>query len=120
MSERHRHVLIADDSPVVRITVAKRVRAEGLEVIERDSVASARGIDPKTLSCALLDYDLGDGFGVSIAKELRGASEHLPIAFFTSTDTTEIVEEAKSFGPVFSKPDQLDAAIEWVTRASKS
>jgi DNA-binding response OmpR family regulator len=119
MSSSQRHVLIADDSPVVRVTVARRVRAEGLAVIERDSVASARGIDPSTLSCALLDYDLGDGFGVSIAKDLRTTSEDLPIAFFTSTDTTEVVEAAKAFGPVFSKPDELDAAIEWVTRASK-
>lgn len=115
-----RHVLIADDSPVVRVTVARRVRAEGLQVIERDSVASATGIDASTLSCALLDYDLGDGFGVSIARELRTTSDELPIAFFTSTDTAEMVAEASAIGPVFSKPDQLDEAIEWVVASSKS
>ena len=78
-------VLIADDSPVARFSVSQRVRAAGFEVVESDSVASASKVDPSTLACALLDFDLGDGFGVDVAARLRARSGSLPIAFFTSS-----------------------------------
>jgi CheY-like chemotaxis protein len=117
MSQR---VLIADDSAVVRITVARRVRAAGLEVVEHDSCASARAVDASTLACALLDFDLGDGFGDELAAHLRSAESNLPIAFFTSTSQSEVAEKTAAFGPVFTKPDQLDAAIEWVERHSRA
>jgi CheY-like chemotaxis protein len=116
MSQR---VLIADDSPVARAAVARRVRAEGLEVVERDSAASASSVDPTTIACALLDFDLGDGFGVDVATRLRAAEGTLPIAFFTSTNERDVHDRASAFGPVFTKPDELDAAIDWVARHSR-
>ena len=54
-----RRVLIADDSAVARVSVARRVRAEGIEVEEQD---------------------------------------------------------ARTFGPVFAKPGELDQAIDWIRR----
>jgi CheY-like chemotaxis protein len=112
-------VLIADDSAVARVAVARRVRAAGLEVVERDSCASASTVDASTISCALLDFDLGDGFGVDVAARLRAIHGALPIAFFTSTSRAEVVERASAFGPVFTKPDELDAAIDWIERSSR-
>jgi CheY-like chemotaxis protein len=113
MSKR---VLVADDSAVARVSVARRVRAEGIEVEERDSAAGASAVDSAKLSCALLDIDLGDGFGTEVAERLREGQGALPIAFFTSTLAPEILARAKTFGPVFAKPDQLDQAIDWVRR----
>jgi DNA-binding response OmpR family regulator len=109
-------VLIADDSPVVRITLARRVRAAGFEVVEHDSCASASTVDARTIACALLDFDLGDGLGVDVAARLRATASDLPIAFFTSTSRADVAPQASAFGPVFTKPDDLDAAIEWVAR----
>lgn len=111
-----RRVLIADDSPVARVSVARRVRAEGIEVEERDSAASASSVDTADLACALLDLELGDGFGTDVAAALRTGQGGLPIAFFTSTAAPEVLALARTFGPVFEKPDQLDQAIDWVTR----
>lgn len=113
-----KRVLIADDSAVARVTVARRVRAAGLEVLEHDSVASASTVDPSTLACALLDFDLGDGFGVDVAARLREEHDALPIAFFTSAGS-DVVAKASVFGPVFTKPDELDAAIDWIERHSR-
>lgn len=110
MSQR---VLIADDSAVARVTVARRVRAAGFEVVEHDSCASASTVDATTIACALLDFDLGDGFGVDVAARLREGQASLPIAFFTSSSGAD-VELASAFGPVFTKPDELDAAIDWI------
>jgi CheY-like chemotaxis protein len=111
-----RRVLIADDSAVARVSVARRVRADGLVVEERDSVASASSVDVAQLACALLDLDLGDGLGTEIAERLRADQGALPIAFFTSTSTPEALAQAATFGPVFAKPDDLDLAIDWVRR----
>jgi DNA-binding response OmpR family regulator len=115
-----RPVLIADDSPVVRLSVARRVRAAGLAVLERDSAASAGAVDAASIACALLDLDLGDGYGTDVAERLREAKESLPIAFFTSTragtPNDEKLERAAALGPVFAKPDDLDAAVAWVEK----
>jgi len=109
-------ILIADDSAVARVTLARRVRAAGFEVVEHDSCASASTVDASTIACALLDYDLGDGSGVDVAARLRAGQARLPIAFFTSSTRDDVVARASQFGPVFTKPDELDAAIDWVER----
>ena len=109
-------VLIADDSAVARVSVARRVRSAGLEVVEQDSAAGACAVEGAELSCALLDFDLGDGNGADVAATLRSTSEALPIAFFTSTRTPEDLARAKVFGPIFAKPDELDAAVDWIRR----
>jgi CheY-like chemotaxis protein len=111
-------VLIADDSAVARVSVARRVRAEGREVIEQDSAKSAGAVDATDLSCALLDLDLGDGDGTDVAARLRAGNGGLPIAFFTSTRTPDAVARASAIGPVFAKPDDLDAAVDWIRRNS--
>ncbi len=111
-----RRVLIADDSAVARVSVARRVRADGIVVEERDSVASASLIDVEGLACALLDLELGDGLGTEIAERLRAGADRLPIAFFSSTTTPEVLAQAATFGPVFAKPDELDQAVDWVRR----
>jgi CheY-like chemotaxis protein len=107
-------VLIADDSAVVRVLVVRRVRAAGLEVVEQDSAAGASSVDAAGLDCALLDLDLGDGDGADVAARLRSGAGALPIAFFTSTTTPEAIARASTYGPVFAKPDELDAAIDWI------
>lgn len=107
-------VLLADDSAVVRVAVARRVRAAGLAVVERDSAAAASGVDAAELTCALLDLDLGDGVGTDVAERLRTARPTLPIAFFSSTTTAEVLACARAYGPVFTKPEEIDAAVAWV------
>lgn len=107
-------VLVADDSPLVRAAVVRRVRETGNEVVEADSVASAATVDATGLACALLDLDLGDGWGTDVAERLRSSAAELPIAFFTSEQGGDRVERAKAFGPVFAKPEEIDGAIAWI------
>jgi len=104
-----RRVLVADDSAVVRLTVARRVRAEGHDVVEADSVRAALAVDVSNIDCALLDLDLGDGFGTDVAEKLS-----VPFAFFTSEKSGDALERAKALGAVFAKPDQLEDAVAWV------
>ncbi len=113
-------VLIADDSELVRLSLVRSARERGLDIIEAASVADAKVVDVGALSCALLDLDLGDGLGTEVAEVLRGASVALPIAFFTSEREGPARTHASTFGPVFRKPDQLDAAITWVSRHARA
>jgi len=113
-------VLIADDSPVARVSVARRVRADGHDVVEEESAAGATATDASALTCALLDLDLGDGDGADVAESLRSRRHALPIAFFTSTRAPEALARASSFGPVFAKPDELDLAVDWIRRNATS
>ena len=111
-------VFVADDSPLVRAAVVRRIRDAGREVVEADSVKTATEVDPSTLACALLDLDLGDGWGTDVAEHLRTNASALPIAFFTSEAGGDRVERARAFGPVFAKPEEIDGAIEWVVSRS--
>jgi DNA-binding response OmpR family regulator len=111
-------ILVADDSALVRAAVVRRVRDAGREVVESDSVKTTDALDTRDLVCALLDLDLGDGWGTEIASRLRASHTELPIAFFTSERGGERVEHAKTFGPVFTKPEEIDLAIAWVVSRS--
>ena len=113
-------LLLADDSAIVRVSLARRFKAAGITVVEADSVAVARAMDPSSVDCALLDFDLGDGYGDELAVHLRAARPELPIAFFTSSTEDETGDRLKKHGDVFAKPDQTEAAVTWVVAQSLS
>jgi CheY-like chemotaxis protein len=116
-----RYVLLADDSPVARLAIARRLRAEGFRVVEGGTVneAIARAESAPGVACALLDLDLGDGDGRRVAERLRVERGDLPIAFFSDVDSDDAAESARTMGPVFAKPHELDAAVTWVKRHAK-
>ena len=109
-------VLFVDDSAVARAAATKRLRELGLDVTVLGGAREAAAVDPTAFVAALLDLELGDGLGTDVASHLRKGQGGLPIAFFTSTRTPEVIAVAKQFGPVFAKPAELDQAIDWVRR----
>jgi CheY-like chemotaxis protein len=107
-------VLVADDSPVVRYTLVRELRKAGIEPACVATAAEALSVDA-SLTCALLDLDLGDAPGTAVAEELRARDPSLPIAFFTASRE---IETAAAFGPVFAKPHDLADAVAWVSACS--
>ncbi len=107
-------VLIVDDSEVARRALANRLTAAGLDVVELDSARTGIGASLEGVTCAVLDLELGDGDGVEVAKALRSRDARLPIAFFTGAATSALAGRAKTYGPVFAKPDDLEAIATWV------
>jgi FixJ family two-component response regulator len=107
-------VLIADDSAVVRETIARRITAEGFGVIKWGSALLDPTLNAGGLACALIDLDLGDGEGSELAAALRNLSPTLPIAFFSAGAASDALERATQWGPVFLKPDELDQAMSWI------
>jgi CheY-like chemotaxis protein len=113
-------VLVVDDSAVARLAVARRLRAEGFEVLE---LASAAPPEPEALArvaCALLDLDLGDADGSDLARSLLALRPDLPVAFFSGSASRELLTRARALGPVFAKPGELDAAVIWIRGSTQS
>lgn len=112
-------VLLVDDSAVVRRAVARRLEAEGCEVHEAASVAEALVVAAVTrVRCAIVDVELPDGDGASVAARLRDAAPTLPIAFYTAGTAPELVDQARKHGPVFAKPE-LEPLVAWVCTITK-
>jgi CheY-like chemotaxis protein len=111
-----RPALVADDTAVARAAVVRALKARGTPYVEASSAAAAKGVDPQTIACALLDLDLGDGTGVEVAAALLAARPDLPIAFFSAGAANDVVDAARALGQVFKKPEDLGAAVAWVAR----
>ena len=109
-----RTVLVADDSSVARHALVRRLAAHDINVHEEASARSASALDPTSLACAVLDLDLGDGDGATVAESLRKHVASLPVAFFSSDADGALVTRARALGPVFKKPDELEALVAWV------
>ncbi len=107
-------VLVADDSAAARHVIVGKMSAAGLQVVEGESAFLDAQLDVGALACALVDLDLGDGDGTQLASALRRKSPALPIAFFTAGAAPDLLARAAVFGPVFSKPVDLDRAVDWV------
>ncbi len=124
-------LLVVDDSELVRMQIRRALTtaAPDAQVDFAASFAEAAALDPASYARALLDLDLGDGDGATLAEVLR-AKDHarpggarLPVAFFTS-ETAETGgdawrrAQAQSGGTCFSKPDDLGRAVRWLLGGS--
>jgi len=107
-------VLLADDSAVARLAVARRLRADGFEVLEQASAVLPNTETLARVACALLDLDLGDEDGTAFGRMLLAHHAELPIAFFSGTASSDLLARARALGPVFAKPGELDAAVAWI------
>ena len=113
-------VLVVDDSPVARLAIARRLRADGFDVLEQASAVTPDVATLARLACALLDLDLGDSDGAALAGSLRAGHAGLPVAFFSASVSSELLARARAVGPVFAKPGELDAAIAWVNQSART
>jgi DNA-binding NtrC family response regulator len=107
-------VLVADDSAVVLARVTRALVDAGLSALTAGSMQEALALNTSEVGAALLDIDLGDGWGPALAERLRERMPTLPIAFFSGGAHPTIVAEAGRIGRVFQKPDDLDAAVRYV------
>jgi two-component system response regulator RegA len=112
-------IYIADDSAVVRSALSVRLAAAGLQVHAGGSVDDSRSVVIRSFACALLDLDLGDGDGVDVAELLRVHQPDLPVAFFSGGAAPAVMSRARALGPIFAKPDDLDAAVAWAVASAK-
>lgn len=110
--------LFVDDSAVVRFAVKRRLVEGGLEVVTFASATEAAAIRGSDFAAALLDIELGDGFGPDVAARLREGAPELPIAFLTAGGPAPVLDAAARLGPVFSKTTEVEDAVRWIVEAA--
>jgi CheY-like chemotaxis protein len=113
-----RTLLVVDDSPVARRALAHRLETDGFDVIETSSAASAKGVESVAFAGAIIDLELADSDGPTLAEELLRGRPDLPVAFFTSSTNLSLVERARAMGPVFVKPD-VGAIAQWAAGTTR-
>ncbi len=108
-------VLYVDDSPLARAAASRLLAARGFQVVVASSAAEADAVDTSCLTGALLDLEVGEESGTTIAFALRARRPELPIAFLTAAERAESLDQARLFGPVFSKTTETDRAVRWIS-----
>jgi two-component system, LuxR family, response regulator FixJ len=108
---------LVDDDPQVRRALGRFFLRAGLKV--RD-YATAGGfleaLDGEAAGCVLLDFQLGDGSGTEVLRELRRRDLDLSVILLTGYVESSGVEEARALGAqqVLEKPQDPRYLLEQV------
>jgi DNA-binding NtrC family response regulator len=109
-------VLVVDDEPLVRWSIAETLRAHGYDVVEAgdaDSALHALIADRQPPDAILLDVRLPDCSDLRLLETIRAVLPDTPVVLMTAYGTPELAEEARRLGAfaVLEKPFDL-AALE--------
>jgi DNA-binding NtrC family response regulator len=107
-----RHVLVVDDEPLIRWSVAESLSDLGIDVEQASDAASALRIVSTTalpFDAVVLDLRLPDMDDLSLLGTLRQLLPDASLVLMTAFGTTELVADAQAMGvAVLSKPFELD------------
>src|SRR5499427_6024169 len=109
-------VLIVDDDPEFRDSVARLLRTIGLKTQQFSSVADFfKAIPPDGPTCLVLDVRLPGLSGLELQRELATANRQIPIVFITAHGDIPMTVQAMKGGAIefltkpFRDQDLLDA-----------
>jgi DNA-binding NtrC family response regulator len=105
-----RRVLVVDDEPLIRWSLAERLRADGHEALEAGTAAEALDRADLGADLVLLDYGLPDQDGMAVLKRLRELDPDLLVLMLTANTSVDTVVEAMRAGAFdyATKPFDLD------------
>jgi DNA-binding response OmpR family regulator len=78
-------VLVVDDEPAIRESLAFALKREGFDVLEAGSLKEARALEDRQSDLIILDLVLPDGSGLDFLRALRSRSD-IPVIVLTSRD----------------------------------
>ena len=106
------HVLVVDDEPLIRWSVAESLAAAGCVVEEAADAASALKIVADTalrFQVVVMDLRLPDMHDLSLLATFRQVWPDARVILMTAFGTPEILAEARTLGAeVLNKPFELD------------
>lgn len=101
-------VLVVDDEPLIRWSIAETLGAAGHHVVEAPDAASARRVLAVTpnLDLVLLDLRLPDSSDLALLADIRRNAPGTPVIMMTAFGTPDITAEALRLGAlkVLNKP----------------
>mgnify|MGYP001819872032 CR=1 FL=1 len=93
------HVLLIEDDPLIRRSLASRLRSDGYKVTEADGVAEARKrMGSMEVDLALVDFQLPDGTGFEVMDALQQAHAGVPSVMLTAPASIDHAVEAMRRG----------------------
>lgn len=102
------NVLVVDDSKLARINAGKALKALQPEWNKLEASSAAEAIDVianDRIDVALIDFNMAERDGLSLAAELRELHPTLPIAIITANIQDEIIARAREINASFvAKP----------------
>ncbi len=105
-------ILVADDEPDVRFTIAEHLQSLGYAVEEADSCAQAVArFRAGRIDAAILDYSMPDGNSVELLPRLRQLEPEAPIVILTGQGSIALAVQAIQAGAdqFLTKPVELPA-----------
>jgi len=117
-----RRVLVVDDEPLVRWSIAETLRDRGHFVSESDTTVAALltlAGSAAPFNVVVLDLHLPDSHDLTLLSYIHGRNPEAVVILMTAFGTPEIVEEALNLGAycVLSKPFEMDDVADLVARA---
>jgi FixJ family two-component response regulator len=116
MGEANPRVLVIDDDPEFRDSVARLLRTVGLHARQFSSVPDFLRADPPDApTCLVLDVRMPGRSGLELQRELVAANRQLPIIFITAHADVPMTVQAMKGGAIefltkpFRDQDLLDA-----------
>lgn len=115
-------VLVVDDEPLIRWSVAETLGDRGYEVVETGDALGARSAvrdSTDTFDVVLLDYRLPDSDDLGLLASLRTLSPTAQIILMTAFGKPEVVRGALDLGAyrVIGKPFEMQAIADLVAEA---
>ena len=119
------HVLVVDDEPLIRWSIAEALSACGYLVVEAGTARGAleevsRASD--AFGVVVLDLRLPDSDNLSLLSRLLVLAPHARIILMSAHGTGEVAEEAQARGAFgfVNKPFELSAMASMVEAASRA
>ena len=118
------HVLVVDDEPLIRWSLAETLTDAGHVVEEAgDGATALRTLtdhDNGTFDVVLLDYRLPDSNDLNLLSEIRRVAPQSAVVMMTAYGTPEVISGALQLGAyrVVSKPFEVHDMAELVVDAA--
>src|SRR3984885_13581456 len=116
MTDAKSTVLVIDDDPNLRASIARLLRSLGIDVKLFESISDfLKSAPPDGPTCLVLDVRLPGGSGLDLQRELAAAHRGIPIIFITGHGDIPMTVQAMKGGAIefltkpFRAQDLLDA-----------
>ncbi len=112
-------ILVIDDEQLIRKSIARKLAADGYEVMEAENGRSAIERAASGIDLAILDYRLPDLDGLAVLKELKRIQPDVLVILLTAYAHVDTAVQAMKLGAYHfaNKPFDLDALSAMVEQA---